>query len=219
MTDLYALSDSLLDALRPGCVRAEKAGSLRRGKADPKDIEIVAVQKFSVTECYDLFQNKIGEEKQGHLDTALFDIIEAGEWEFDPALRRNGAKYKRLRHRSARNHAGDLIACDLFIVTERSWGVQFTIRTGPGNPADNFSQALVTRAHDLGMFVDGGLLHKHHRLYKFHGNTSDPLPCEKGDHCPLIIPTLEEADFLRALKIEWLEPATRSVKNIRTIKL
>ena len=48
MTLAYArdLAEALVELLRPACQRIEIAGSIRRGKARPNDIEIVAVPRW-----------------------------------------------------------------------------------------------------------------------------------------------------------------------------
>jgi DNA polymerase/3'-5' exonuclease PolX len=42
------IADGLVRRLSPGCVRIEVAGSVRRGKAEVNDIELVAVPKMEV---------------------------------------------------------------------------------------------------------------------------------------------------------------------------
>ena len=207
MTSLLSLANELLSALAPGCERIEVAGSLRRGSPTPKDIELVAIPKTVFIPNLFNEQNEseaVNTWKYVHvynLNYALDDLILEGAWQYDPQTKRNGEKYKRLRHTSERNHAGALVACDLFIVNPRTWGIQFAIRTGP----QAFSKALVIRAHKCGMFVDGGLLHWHRRLYKEDAGQ----PCSKGAACPLIIETPEEADFFRALDLPYCEPQQR----------
>lgn len=50
-----AIADRLLAQIGPYCERIEIAGSVRRGKPDVHDIEIVAVPK--ITEMSDMFGN------------------------------------------------------------------------------------------------------------------------------------------------------------------
>jgi len=207
------LAEALLNHISPECERIEIAGSIRRGKPDPKDIELVAIPRFVTTPIFDLFQGEAGQQINNLLEIAIADLLEKGEWEFDPDVRRNGEKYKRLRHRTERNSTNQLIACDLFIVTPPTWGIQFTIRTGPGS----FSQTLVTRALHLGMFIDGGLLHNHRREYKTDPHTAQKIsmPCSRGDHCPLIIPTPEEQGFFTALGLPFIPPPERTIEQLK----
>ncbi len=43
LSDIEPIAQSLLEQLRSSCVRIEIAGSIRRRKADPRDIEIVVI--------------------------------------------------------------------------------------------------------------------------------------------------------------------------------
>lgn len=198
------IAHSLVATLSPGCERIEIAGSLRRGKANPKDIEIVAIPHVTKSPIRDMFGNEYDSEECNHLEAAIYTAC-LGDWAYDMAVKRNGPRYKRLRHISG-------IACDLFITDARRWGAIYTIRTGPGE----FSQMLVSRARRLGMFVDEGLLHNHRRAYRetWDGRTNIPLPCEKGDACPLIIPTPTEESFFAALKVDWIAPELRGVQKV-----
>lgn len=180
-----ALAEQLRAALAPGCERIEVAGSIRRGKPNPKDIELVAIAKVIASPILDMFGSPVGSNNENLLDAQLAGLLVAGEWQFDQALKRNGPKYKRLRH------TGSGICCDLFITTADSWGVIFTIRTGPGD----FSKALVTRALNMGMKVDES------RLWRVHRDDS---------RTP--IPTPTEQEFFAALRVPYLEPAERTMQ-------
>lgn len=196
---ILKVANALIEILRPGCERIEMAGSIRRGKPDPKDIEIVAIPCLMNQFETDMFGNPYNFETVNHLETAIYTAC-LGDWAYDSTVKRNGPRYKRLKH-----HSG--IACDLFITDAWRWGAIYTIRTGPAE----FSQMLVMRAHKLGMFVDNGLLHQHRRAYQEteDGHATIPLPCPKGDACPLIIPTPTEEKFFAALKVDWIAPEIR----------
>lgn len=178
------LAHELRDALAPGCERIEVAGSIRRGKRDPKDIELVAIARMHHTA--DMFgQEYVTDELEGYL-SAHTRYIDS-EWQFDTVLKRNGPKYKRLRHIVSG------VCCDLFITTAEQWGVIFALRTGPGD----FSKALVTRAYRYGLKVDEGQLWRTHR-----DDTRTPVP------------TPDEAAFFAALHVPYLEPEARSVEAL-----
>jgi len=130
---ILEIANELVEILRPGCERIEIAGSIRRGKVNPKDIEIVAIPRFTEDADRDMFGNEYNPRRVNWLEANIFTALETG-WGFDIAVRRNGSHYKRLMH-----HSG--IACDLFITDARRWGAIYTIRTGPGQ----FSQMLVMR--------------------------------------------------------------------------
>lgn len=197
------IAEELVGLLTPGCNSnyIKIAGSLRRGRTNPKDIEIVCVPRLDITT--DMFGNKVG--TTSHLEAMIYTAC-LGNWAYDMKTKRNGPHYKRLRHVSG-------IACDLFITDEKRWGIIYTLRTGPGE----FSQGLVTLAREQGRRVHEGLLHNHVFKRKMVQG-ADPhwveIPCEKGEHCPLIIPTPEEIDFFTALGLRFLEPSQRTPEAI-----
>lgn len=190
--DLYSarvLAIELSDYIASGCERREIAGSIRREKQDPSDIELIVIPKMR--DDYipaDMFS--FGPRQVSCLDDSLHDLFDAGEWCFDPIVKRNGPKYKRL---SWRHLLPNGPCADLFIVTAETWGAQFVIRTGPLD----FSKAMVSRALRLGMKQDDGNLWKIHR-----------------DGSRTIIPTPNEIDFFNALEVPYLEPKERSAERL-----
>lgn len=201
------LADSLVEQLRNACVRLEIAGSIRRAKPQPNDIEIVGIPSTGVYEVRDMFSVVTATHTVNHLDDALETLMAGGEWAFDTETKRNGPRYKRLRYTPnspATRFVFESVACDLFITDQRRWGLIYAIRTGPGD----YSKALVSYARRQAMFVSDGLLHNHPPL----GYTADggSLPCPAGDACPQIIPTPEEQDVFDALGLPWLEPHQRN---------
>jgi len=193
--DALALAQGLVEALTPVCSRIEIAGSVRRGKEQCGDLEIVAIAKYERQQTMDLFGEVAESVTVNVLEQRLPGLFELGEWGLDLVLRRNGVRYKRLLHYPT------WMCCDLFIVTQAGWGGAMVIRTGPAE----FSRAVVTLALRLGKHVaDGYLLHGHAKLKD---------ACPRGADCPLIIPTLEEADFLAALGLPWMEPGHRTAQD------
>ncbi len=200
LSAIQPLADSLLEQLRSACVRLEIAGSIRRQKPDPKDIEIVCIPSTGeyTVPVYEMFAAPAATVHQvNHLEDALMTLIAGGEWEFDPIVKRNGPRYKRLRHVTSG------VCCDLFLTTSREWGYTFTIRTGPSD----FSKALVTYAHRRTMFFNGNLLHKHAPVFDSNGEVK---PCPAGERCLRIVETPEERDVFRALEMPWIEPSRRN---------
>lgn len=184
--NIHELAEDLKARLAPGCDRIEIAGSIRRGKVNPKDIEIVAVPTvFTEMATVDLWGNPGTPITRNQLAHALELLFAGGSgaWSLDPELPRNGPKYKRLRY-----WGGKGVCCDLFITTPENWGVIFAIRTGPAD----FSHGLVTRALRLGLKVDGGQLWRVHR-----------------DDTRTVVPTPEEDDFFKALGLAYQEPQER----------
>lgn len=126
LTDAHVLAQGLGNQLRSYCRRIEIAGSIRRGKNEVGDIEIVAVPYFGD----DLFGNSTGDSKLNSVDWPTFGKVI-----------KNGNKYKQIEL-----HEG--ITLDLFIVTPPAqFGVVFLIRTGPAE----FSRKLVTPRNQGGL--------------------------------------------------------------------
>lgn len=191
------LAEDLKARLAPGCERIEIAGSIRRGKPDPKDIELVCVPRIrDEAQEIDLWGQPVGALVFTNLLYVELEKLFAygsGTWTLDPDLPRNGPKYKRLRY-----WGGKGICCDLFIVSAATWGAQMVIRTGPGD----FSKAIVTRAQARGMKQDDGLLWRIHR-----------------DDTRTVIDTPEERDYFAALGLPYLEPAERSVRALMALSM
>jgi DNA polymerase/3'-5' exonuclease PolX len=116
----------IYDLLAPVCQRIEVAGSLRRGKPDVGDIEMVCVPMPKT----DLLGNE-------YLDTAeiVYTLARAGY----TMPRFNGEHFKQFSVGPCN--------CDLFITTMPQWGVIYTIRTGSAE----FSHRLVTTRQKGGL--------------------------------------------------------------------
>jgi DNA polymerase/3'-5' exonuclease PolX len=201
---LQPLAQALLEQLASACVRIEIAGSVRRGKPDPHDLDLVAIPMLGEFTVRNLCGEVTAAYTIHHLDDTLGTLIQAGEWEYDPDLKRDGPKYKRLRH------VGTPVCCDLSITDSRRWGMKVTLRTGPAD----FSKALVSGAHRRGMFVSDGLLHAHTPRYN---DKRRVLPCPQGETCPFIRETPEEIDVFDALGIPWIEPGKRNANLLYSV--
>lgn len=122
------LAGRLVAALAPACERIEVAGSIRRGKADVGDVELVAIPVI---------------DSQGSaLDRLLLTLIDEGKLQRKPVYPKDrpawGEKYKKFW--VLINSQQGPIQVDLFLATPENWGAIFTIRTGPSD----FSKELVT---------------------------------------------------------------------------
>lgn len=95
-----------LELLRPHCYRCEIAGSIRRKKAEVKDIEIVCIPK-----PYDT----------GLFETGIATVV--NRWIKVKGDLENKCKYTQ-------RILPEGIKLDLFLVTRENWGLQFAIRTG-----------------------------------------------------------------------------------------
>ncbi len=161
--------------------RAEIAGSVRRGKPDVKDIEIVAmpILKPPVPQFGDRLVFKTA------LDRLLHQMLSKRAIEFC----KNGDKYKQFWAMADGIH---LIKIDLFLVTPPAqWGVIDLIRTGPAE----FSHWMVTSRDSGGALPreycvsEGGVRHL--------------------EHVEDVIPMPEEADYFTLCGMEWIEPSKR----------
>jgi DNA polymerase/3'-5' exonuclease PolX len=134
------------------CDKIEIAGSLRRGKPEVGDIEIVCLPRSE--DCGDLFGTPALDIFYSFLDSYFVG----------KNIAKNGLKYKRI-------DLTDTISLDLFIVTPPAqWGVIFAIRTGPAE----FSRKLVSPISNRGTpdwgflpaghTIDRGQLLKHGKL-------------------------------------------------------
>jgi len=203
------LAGQLLAELGPGLERGVVAGSILRQKPEVKDAELVLLPRLELWGVRDLFGEIVETVERNCLEIRLEDLINfsQGKWVFDPVLRRNGPRYKRLRH------VPTGLCCDLFITTPAGWGGALAIRTGPAE----FSQALVTLALKQGKHVgDGYLIHNHRKEWGVIRGEKKSKPCPRGAGCSLIVPTHEEPDFFTALGLRWLEPWERTEAALRT---
>jgi DNA polymerase/3'-5' exonuclease PolX len=196
-----SIMDCLLEALSPGCIRIEPAGSYRRAKPDVGDLEIVAIPDPGHP------RPVFGEKAfSTNLDAILYGL----QWGDGDTLRLSkpiagGPKYKKFW--VSRNHGYSwLIKLDLFLVTPPAqWGVDFLIRTGP----HDFSQWMVTHQSMGGALPDG-----------FH---CEGASIWSNDGRPILMP--EEIDYLKFCGLDWIDPSNRrpqwgrfSRKDLQTTK-
>lgn len=182
----YALAhaEAICEHMRPLCRRIEIAGSIRRERATVKDIEIVA-EPITVSVGRNLFGESLGHEP-ANLAAGIeqYNAIEAHPIEHRlvgvEAQERDGRRFKAL------SVGKDKIPVDLFIVLPpATWGMIFLIRTGSAD----FNIRMIERAKGLG--------------YRFSNGTLIDRDGRK-------IPTPEEKDVFRALRVKYKEPKDRS---------
>jgi DNA polymerase/3'-5' exonuclease PolX len=114
------VAEDVVRRLKPHCEQIEIAGSIRRGKADVGDIEIVAAPLMS-------YQNDL----LG--DPVPVNPLEHYPWSSLGECIKCGPRYKQIRIPTDATITGtSWINLDLFIVLPPAqWGVIYTIRTGP----------------------------------------------------------------------------------------
>jgi DNA polymerase/3'-5' exonuclease PolX len=199
MADSYAdVAERLVEELGPFCERTEIAGSIRRGKPDPHDIELVCVPKFAqwaVTGQME-FGAQVPVETFNVLDHELDKLAAAGilaDRKDKNERRAWGERFKRAVVYPP--HSNRSYALDLFSVIEPAqWGVIFSIRTGPAD----FSHALVTS--------------------RLQGGAMPPDMAAKWGglyHGGQLVETPEEEDFFRAIGVPCWRPEERSEARLR----
>jgi DNA polymerase/3'-5' exonuclease PolX len=198
------IAEKYLELFKPYCERIEIAGSVRRKKSQPDDVELVCVPK---TECQDesnLFETVLNE---GIRQKEFVQLVNSF-----PRVRGNGeGKYARLilpdrvgpfTHPSPSQEGNSEQAClDLFITTAEQWGVIFMIRTG----SSRFSTRMVTEIKSKGFYVKDGWLWKNNPTPTPFGDS----PWQGENSCNERIECKEEIDFFEKTGMEWVEPEMR----------
>lgn len=172
-----AIAEKIIADISPFCVRCDIAGSVRREKAEVKDIEIVCIPRFEdVPGEVDLFGAKTERRNilQRHLqakDTVRWikpgtSVIE--DWPLKPE-----AKYWRGLMPNG-------IKLDVFLANEHNYGMIYLMRTGSAE----FNVGLFTKCKQSGVRAAGG--------YLWEGGK------------PLSTP--EERDVFTWAGIKWVEP-------------
>lgn len=121
----HATAEQIRASLAPACERIEIAGSLRRGKPDVGDIELLAIPRFRHVQ--DLFGSS--HDQISELDLLVERLIVTGV--LAPRKAVNG----RVAGFGPRNklmlHLPSGIPLDLFTATPASWPMNLLVRTGP----------------------------------------------------------------------------------------
>lgn len=181
-----AIAEDKVRMFAPFCERVEIAGSIRRGKPEVKDIEIVAQPR--ITALQDIFGTVV--DVVSALNGINFDAL--------GLVVKKGPRYKKISLKEG-------ISLDLFIVMPpATWGVIFALRTGP----DEWSKWAVTRRAMGGglptdMRVDDGRVLRGGRAVV--AETGLVTGYVGGDP----VPTPEEADFLRLVGCADAPPSER----------
>lgn len=175
------LAQKVIETMRPYCERVEVAGSIRRGKSEPKDIEIVAIPKRG--EPVDMFDE--------HPRNLLYDWAQQIErqdkiWWIKPGTH----EVLRWPLRPERKYwRGWLVKAeiklDLFLSTPETWGATYLIRTGSAE----FNAQMFTRGHLFG--------------YQF-------INCELHDSVGNVIGTPKEETIFDLFQTPFVPPQERS---------
>lgn len=180
-----------IDQISPYCERVEVAGSVRRMKPEPGDIEIVAAPRYQERiDTSKLFPEKCS---MNTLHERMLFLLSKGAVTTVGRESKSGAtapfseKYYRINFNCYFTH----YPVDLFVVTPPAqWGNIFAIRTGSAD----YSHWLVTKALQRGLQAKNGVL--------IDQRTLKEIPCT------------EEIDFFNALGIDMPLPEEREFKDI-----
>ncbi len=129
---------AVVEAMSPACDRVMMAGSVRRGKAEPKDVEIVYIARM-VEEQVDLFNVAEMPATEG----LIGELVDRGFWCFDDQVKRNGPLHKRMVMGWLPPPVGwdGRVVIELYRARPENWGLILALRTGPVE----FNRLLVTR--------------------------------------------------------------------------
>ena len=214
LTQASMLSTILEPVCRPG--KLVIAGSIRRRKPDPGDIEIVAYPLINSTTKHDLFGNVVDTTNYNAFDEMCEKLLEEG------ILTKRPNKHGRFTWGQGVKYAlygetkVDLFSC----IPPSSWGATLAIRTGPGD----FNKLLVTAAKWDGACprnrkVAGGRawnLDSALNLeasYDFARMSSTQFLKVAGGYIDTV-PTETEEEFFAALGIPCWDPWDRTVERL-----
>lgn len=171
---LVALLDSATD-------RIEVAGSIRRGKPDVGDVELVAVPRLE-----EMPDGLFGSVTVNHLTERVDRLIADGILASHPTDPKRGERYSKIVDPDSG------LQVDLFSATAQTFGLIYLIRTGP----EAYSHQFVTDLRRRSLHSANGQLHR------------GGLGC--GSYVCEVVPTPEEADVYRAADWPYVRPEMRA---------
>ena len=184
----WDLALEFVKCLEPGVGEIVVAGSLRRGKEQVKDIEIVACLREDLPVHL----------AQHALDKILLDLYREKVILLDALVKRNGPKYKRFITPGAPD-----LPIELFLAQRANFGNILAIRTGDAE----FSKAMMT-PRQWGGLLPKGMRQKEGFLWQEDTHCDGGLQIE----CPT------ESHFFAALGVPTLPPAERDIKAISRLR-
>jgi DNA polymerase/3'-5' exonuclease PolX len=213
------LARKFIETVEDSCVRIQVAGSVRRRKPFPSDIEIVVEPKFrkdpqpaefwGTTEPIDAYTVNL-------FDECCKELIRCGILE---------KRQKSNGHTSWGEKAklgilylgGEWAPIDIFSVVEpTTYGVILALRTGPGD----FNKVLVNHAHTIGRKVAGGRVwdltpFRDCCKWKWLQLPSSKFIAVAQDHGVQTMDTPTEEEYFKALGVPCWPPEERTVKRSR----
>lgn len=178
--EALAIGEELVRALEPHCERIEIAGSIRRGKPDVGDVEILYVPKFGTgLERGSMFESEINLAQRA-IETLERDGI------LKRRLSATGQQTWGEKNKLA-VHCASGIPVDLFASTIPNWWVSLVIRTGSAET----NLRLTTGAQRLGR-----------TLHAYGSGVSDSSNA-------VLTPATSERDVFDLCGVPYLDPNER----------
>ena len=192
LAQAQGIADGLIEALAPACEWIGVAGSIRRRKPNPKDVEIVYVPRLE-TRQVDLF----GTTEQVPLtDQVVAWLVKAEILAWDEEIKRRGPRYKRLIH----VETGAVV--ELFAARADNLGLILALRTGPGE----FNRILVT-ARRYGGAMPAGMRMRDGFLWR--GGRRLETPTEEEFFAALDLPCWPPEERTADRLLGWLRSQRR----------
>lgn len=160
--------------------RIRVAGSIRRGKPEVHDIEIVCIPRMQDSTAGE--EDRLAKTMQIMLEKTLINRDRPRK---DTKKNPFGPKYYRINYLAGPygKQGAKWYPIDLFTATKENWGLIYLLRTGSGD----FNKWFVQQGYDYGVRVKNGMVEV------------DGEPVE----------TPEEIDAFRLLHVEYRDPSMR----------
>jgi DNA polymerase/3'-5' exonuclease PolX len=186
-SEAKTLALELVDLLRDACVRIEIAGSIRRGRAEVGDLDIVAIPHLHTRLAEDLFGQVVVD---GPPQSALHDRCQALVADGTLGVPLNDHGHPKTWGPQLKRAIWRDLPVDILSTTWEQWGVALLLKTGPWE----FSKRLVTSRTEGGA-CPRELVFRESRVRR--RDTSDPLE------------TPDEESVFAALGLEYVPPERR----------
>lgn len=203
LTDARYVAEDLRSKIESACVPGKclTVGSVRRGKRDVHDIEILGMPILRAPRPE--FGQAVFEIM---LDKTLYDLVQEG-WirgvSGGPRAKKFSICLEKYNLRSL-----NPFMLELYLVRPPAqWGVLSLIRTGPAKQEDNFSKWCVTNRSSGGMLPDGYRV-KHGAVWKTEQIDYRGEP--RAGELPIEMP--EEEDFFKFMGMRFVEPSERHAR-------
>lgn len=214
-------AEQLVTELSPHCDRIAIAGSVRRKKPSPSDIELVAIPRF-VKVADGLFDSE--PVLQNDLDVVMMSLVCSGMLQHgDPVTMVRDDKEVLSRAPFSEKYyrvkfMGEQV--DVFaVLSPAQWGPIFTIRTGDAG----YTHWLVSQGWPKGIYFRNGALVQHvdsKGRYISEGRWTNlqHVRCDLKDCGFITLQTPEEADVFKALGLEYIKPENRVTTHSEAVE-